>query len=75
MNIYLVLWCLKNVTIHEELNNVPYLTSHDLKIELIKSHVKMKGYIGNLLRMSRPKTLSLVSSSSSEFLKVVLVSL
>ncbi|XP_023749162.1 putative FBD-associated F-box protein At5g56400 [Lactuca sativa] len=61
----------KNVTIHEELNNVPYLTSHDLKIELIKSHVKMKGYIGNLLRMSRPKTLSLVSSSSSEFLKFV----
>ncbi|KAI3766489.1 hypothetical protein L2E82_16552 [Cichorium intybus] len=61
----------KNVTIHEELGNVRHLSSDDLKLELIKSPVKLKGYVGNLLRMSRPKTLSVVSSSNSEFLKFV----
>ncbi|KAJ9568402.1 hypothetical protein OSB04_004368 [Centaurea solstitialis] len=61
----------KNVTIHEELWKIPRLSSTDLKLELIRSPVKLKGYVDNLLRMSRPKTLSLVSSSSSELLKFV----
>lgn len=61
----------KNITIHEELRYIPQLSSNDLKLELIKSPVKLKSYVDNLLRMSRPKTLSLVSSSSSELLKFV----
>ncbi|KAL4583743.1 hypothetical protein LXL04_008326 [Taraxacum kok-saghyz] len=61
----------KNVTIHEKLGNVQHLKSDDLKLELIKTPFKLKEYVSNLLRMSRPKTLSLVSSSSSEFLKFV----
>ncbi|XP_024969999.1 F-box/FBD/LRR-repeat protein At5g44980 isoform X1 [Cynara cardunculus var. scolymus] len=61
----------KNITIHEELRKIQNLSSNDLKLELIKSPVKLKGYVDNLLRMSRPKTLSLVSSSSSELLKSV----
>ncbi|KAI3759736.1 hypothetical protein L6452_07766 [Arctium lappa] len=61
----------KNITIHEELWKIPHLSSNDLKLELIRSPVKLKGYVDNLLRMSRPKTLSLVSSSSSELLKFV----
>lgn len=61
----------KNITIHEELRKIQHLSSNDLKLELIRSPVKLKGYVDNLLRMSRPKTLSLVSSSSSELLKFV----
>nr|XP_043614490.1 F-box/LRR-repeat protein At3g03360-like [Erigeron canadensis] len=59
----------KNITIHEELQEIQHLSSNELRIELIKSPMKVKGYVDNLLRMSKPKTLSLVSSSSSELLK------
>lgn len=59
----------KNITIREELRKIKHLSTNEIKLELIKSPMKLKGYVENLLRMSRPKTLSLVSSSSSELLK------
>ncbi|KAI7731698.1 hypothetical protein M8C21_001589 [Ambrosia artemisiifolia] len=58
----------KNITIYEELPKVQHLSSNKLKLELIKSPMKLKDFVDNLLRMTRPKTLSLVSSSSSELL-------
>ncbi|KAJ0528192.1 putative leucine-rich repeat domain superfamily, F-box-like domain superfamily [Helianthus annuus] len=58
----------KNITIHEELPKVQHLSSKELKLELTKSPMKLKDFVDNLLRMSQPKTLSLVSSSSSELL-------
>ncbi|PWA83825.1 F-box domain, Leucine-rich repeat domain, L domain-like protein [Artemisia annua] len=59
----------KNITIHEELTKIPHLSYDDFKLQLIKSPMKVKAYIDHLLRMSRPKALSLVSSSSSDLLK------
>ncbi|XP_071710137.1 uncharacterized protein [Rutidosis leptorrhynchoides] len=62
----------KNITILEDLQKIPHLSSaDDMKLQLTKSPLKLKGYVDNLLRMSRPKSLSLVSSSTSEFLKYV----
>ncbi|KAD4889338.1 hypothetical protein E3N88_21411 [Mikania micrantha] len=58
----------KNITIHEELPKFQHLSSKELKLELVKSPMKLRDFVDNLLRMTRPKTLSLVSSSSSELL-------
>ncbi|XP_076958117.1 F-box/LRR-repeat protein 13-like [Bidens hawaiensis] len=58
----------KNITIHEELPKFERVSSKKLKLELIKSPMKLKDFVDNLLRMSRPNMLSLVSSSDSELL-------
>ncbi|GJY00461.1 F-box/FBD/LRR-repeat protein isoform X1 [Tanacetum coccineum] len=65
----LILKSNKNITIHEELTEIPLLSYDDIKLQLIKSPMKVKAYIDHLLRMSRPKSLSLMSSSSSDLLK------
>lgn len=62
----------KDVIVHEELGEIQFPPSNNFKVELTKSSANLKDIVDNLLRMSHPKTLSFMSSPSSEFLKFLL---
>ncbi|XP_059639892.1 putative F-box/LRR-repeat protein At3g28410 isoform X2 [Cornus florida] len=62
----------ENVIIHEELSKIRFPLFNDLKLDIIKSSIVLEDLINSSLRMGRhPETLAVVSSSSSEFLKVL----
>ncbi|KAL4625843.1 hypothetical protein ACB092_05G054100 [Castanea dentata] len=61
----------KNVIIHEELEEVLLPPQSDLKLEIIKPLTCFEDLLDNLLRTCHPEILSIVSSSSSEFPKLV----
>lgn len=67
----LVIRSKKNVIIHEELKEILLPPLHDLKLEIIKPSTGFQDLLDNLLRTWHPKTLSIVSSSSSKFPKLV----
>lgn len=62
---------MKAVTIYEELKEINIDSINDFKLEITKSSAMLKDYVDNLLRASQPKKLSIISSPSSEFLKVL----
>ncbi|KAA8540314.1 hypothetical protein F0562_024123 [Nyssa sinensis] len=59
----------KNVIIYEELKEIQLFPFTELKLDIIKSSRTLKEHVDSLLRMCHPKTLSIVSSSGSKFLK------
>lgn len=65
-------WLLKNVAIYEELKELQFPSTNDFKLEITKSSLVLKDHFDSLLRMSFPTKLFVVSSPSSELLKVIL---
>ncbi|GMY34504.1 putative F-box/FBD/LRR-repeat protein At1g66290 [Fagus crenata] len=61
----------KNVIIHENLEEILLPPQSDLKLEIIKPSTGFEKLLDNLLRTSHPEILSIVSSSNSEFPKLV----
>ncbi|KAF3948684.1 hypothetical protein CMV_025348 [Castanea mollissima] len=61
----------KNVIIHENLEEILLPPQSDLKLEIIKPSMGLEDLLDNLLRTWHPEILSVVSSPSSEFPKLV----
>ncbi|KAJ4823681.1 hypothetical protein Tsubulata_027682 [Turnera subulata] len=57
----------KNVIIHEDLRDMLIPPTYHAKIELVKSSVCSESLLENVLRTCRPKMLSIVSSTDSNF--------
>ncbi|WCJ39615.1 F-box/RNI-like superfamily protein [Euphorbia peplus] len=61
----------KNVIIHEDMKDVLVPQETSLKLEIVKSSTSLEDVLNNSLRRWHPKTLSIVSSISSDFPKQV----
>ncbi|XP_050233624.1 uncharacterized protein LOC126682106 [Mercurialis annua] len=57
----------KNVIIHEDLREMLVPEHFELKLEIVKSSTSLDSLLDNLLRAWPPETLSVVSSTTSEF--------
>ncbi|KAM0959741.1 hypothetical protein ACFX13_025486 [Malus domestica] len=67
----LVVYTNKNVIIHENIREISLPPNCGLKFELIQSSVGSEELLDSSLQKRQLETLSIVSSSSSEFLKLV----
>ena len=58
--------------VSEELRDIRLFQVNDLKLEVISSSSNLEDILDGLLRTTHPETLSVVSPSNCEFLKVLL---
>lgn len=65
-----MLWSIKDIILHEDLRNILVPQVVDFKLEIIKSSTSLEDILDNLLRTWHPYTLSIVSSTTSDFPEV-----
>lgn len=70
-NLNLVVRHKKDMLISEDLEGIELPLEHDLKLEISNPSTKLEDLLDSLLRISHPETLSVVSPSDSEFLKLL----
>ncbi|KAF2323532.1 hypothetical protein GH714_035945 [Hevea brasiliensis] len=57
----------ENIIVHEDLRDILVPQVFDLKLEIIKSSMSLEDILDNLLRTWHPETLTIVSSTTSDF--------
>ncbi|XP_058180863.1 putative FBD-associated F-box protein At5g22720 isoform X3 [Rhododendron vialii] len=70
-NLNLVVRHKKDMLISEDLEGIELPLDHDLKLEISNPSTKLEDLLDSLLRITHPETLSVVSPSDSEFLKLL----